>query len=81
LLVQKKVTKVNDTPYRLLLRYTVLWAAIGNSLRSNSRLPKSPINLCLTGAVAGELRKASEVKPYSLIPQFRHSRVGGNPLA
>ncbi|NOU25000.1 MAG: hypothetical protein HOO90_05640 [Methylotenera sp.] len=56
--VQKKVTKVNDTPYRL---FPALLSLVGGnrnlpnkSLGSNSRLPKTPIKLALLGAVAGE---------------------------
>jgi hypothetical protein len=54
LLSQEKVSKKKATPSHFPLRCSSLWAAIGNSLRSNSRLPKTPIKIALLGMAAGD---------------------------
>jgi hypothetical protein len=58
MLVHKKVTKEQDTPYCLFLALLALMGgkrklAQYNQLGSNSRLPKPPIRAALLSAVAG----------------------------
>ena len=55
-LAKRKLPKKRLSPPAWFLFYSVSWTAIGNSLRSNSRLPKTPMKLSRTGAVAGDLR-------------------------
>ncbi|MEO7343963.1 MAG: hypothetical protein ABIU85_03915 [Methylotenera sp.] len=55
MLSQKKVTKEKATPYRLFPVLLTIMGVNRNSLRSNRRLPKTPMMPSNTGAIAGEI--------------------------